>query len=106
MRDVIHLKEETKMMLQKILMICLPLFLVSCASNTGIIKIGEEKFFIAKQAATGFPGTGGIKTEALKEASQYCTSQSKNLKVIELKENEGPYILGKYPRVELTFLCE
>jgi hypothetical protein len=36
-------------------------------SNTGIIKIGEDKLFIAKQATTGFPGTGGIKTEALKE---------------------------------------
>ncbi|WP_153304441.1 hypothetical protein [Desulfosudis oleivorans] len=93
-------------MLRKILFICLTLFLVSCASNTGIIKIGEEKLFIAKQAATGFPGTGGIKTEALKEASEYCTSQNKILKIVELKENEGPYILGKYPRVELTFICE
>jgi hypothetical protein len=87
-------------------MICLPLFLVSCASNTGIIKIGEGKLFIAKQAATGLPGTGGIKTEALKEASEYCESRNKPLKIIELKENEGPYILGKYPRVELTFICE
>lgn len=87
-------------------MICLPLFLVSCASNTGVIKIGEGKMFIAKQAATGFPGTGGIKTEALNEASEYCTSQKKSLKIIELNENEGPYIFGKYPRVELTFHCE
>lgn len=93
-------------MLRKILMICLPLFLVSCASNTGIINIGEEKLYIAKQAATGFPGTGGIKTEALNEATQYCASQNKSLKIIELNENEGPYILGKYPRVELTFICE
>ncbi|TYL49282.1 hypothetical protein [Marinomonas sp. IMCC 4694] len=62
--------------------------------------------FIAKQAATGFPGTGGIKTESLKESSGYCMLQGKSLKVVELKENEGPFILGKYPRVELTFLCE
>lgn len=93
-------------MLRRILIICIPLFLVSCASNTGIIKIGEGKLFIAKQAATGFPGTGGIKTESLKEASEYCESQNKTLKIIELKENEGPYILGKYPKVELTFTCE
>ena len=44
------------------------LFVVSCASNTGIISVGGGKLFIAKQAATGFPGTGGIKTESLEEA--------------------------------------
>lgn len=93
-------------MLRKISIICIPLFLISCASNTEVIKIGEGKLFIAKQAATGFPGTGAIKTEPLKEASEYCKSQNKTLKIIDLKENEGPYILGKYPRVELTFICE
>ena len=80
--------------------------LSSCASNTGVIKIGEGKFFIAKQAATGFPGTGGIKTESINEASRYCASLNKSLNIVQLKENEGPYILGKYPRVELTFNCE
>ena len=82
------------------------LLVSSCASNTGIIKIGEGRFFIARQAATGFPGTGGIKTESIKEASSYCGSLNKSLNIIHLKENEGPYILGKYPRVELTFNCE
>lgn len=82
------------------------LFVVSCASNTGIISVGGGKLFIAKQAATGFPGTGGIKTESLEEASEYCSKQGKQLHVIELDENEGPFIMGKYPRVELTFNCE
>lgn len=41
------------------------LFLVSCASNSGILEIGDGKLFVAKQAATGFPGTGKIKSEAL-----------------------------------------
>lgn len=93
-------------MSRKCLILCVFLIIVSCASNTGVIQIGEGKLFIANQAATGFPGTGGIKTEAIKEASEYCTSRNKSLKIVELKENEGPYVLGKYPRVELTFLCE
>jgi uncharacterized protein YcfL len=29
------------------------LVIVSCASNTGVLQIGEDKLFIAKQAATG-----------------------------------------------------
>jgi len=80
--------------------------LMSCASNSGIVSIGDGEYFVAKQASTGFPGTGGIKTDALKEASEYCKSQNKSLDIIDLDENEGPFVLGKYPRVELTFKCE
>jgi len=87
-----------------IYLICL--FLVSCASNSGVVSIGDDEYFIAKQASTGFPGTGGIKTDALKEAGAYCKSQNKSLDIIDLDENEGPFVLGKYPRVELTFNCE
>jgi len=93
-------------MLKKLLTLSSFLLLASCASDTGIIKIGNGKLFIAKQAATGITGTGGIKTDVLHEASKYCTSIKQSLNVIELKENEGPYMMGKYPRVELTFFCE
>jgi hypothetical protein len=92
-------------MSKKSAVIC-ALCLVSCASNTGILEIGDGQLFIAKQAATGFPGTGGIKTEALEEASTYCSTKGKTLDIVKLHENEGPYVLGKYPRVELTFVCE
>ena len=74
--------------------------------EVAVDQIGEGKLLIAKQAATGFPGTGGIKTDAIMEALKYSSSTNKSLKIVLLKENEGPYILGKYPRVEITFLCE
>lgn len=80
--------------------------ITSCASNTGILPIGEGRYFIAKQAATGFLGTGGIKTDSLMEAASYCTSQKKELNILNLHENDGPFILGRYPRVELTFVCD
>jgi len=81
------------------------LLVASCASDSGIINSGENEYFIAKQAATGFPGTGGIKDDALEEATNFCQAQSQRLNIIQLDENEGPYVLGKYPRVELTFSC-
>ena len=89
-----------------VLTACCGFFLVSCASNSGVVSIGDDEYFIAKQASTGFPGTGAIKTEALKEAGAYCKSQGKSLDIINLDENEGPFVLGKYPRVEITFNCE
>lgn len=81
------------------------IFVNGCASNTGVIATGSNQYFIAKQAATGFPGTGGIKKDSLNEAANYCLSKNQDLEIINLNENEGPYILGKYPRVELTFTC-
>ena len=80
--------------------------LVGCASNSGVVPVGDDTLMIARQAATGFPGTGKIKTEALKEAGQYCAAQNKTMDIIKLYENEGPYIFGRYPRVELTFRCD
>jgi len=86
--------------------IIVAVLLVSCASNSGVVEIGDGELFIAKQAATGFPGTGKIKTEALQEATAHCSSQGKSLNVLKLHENEGPFVLGKYPRVELNFECK
>lgn len=91
--------------MKKFLFLLIPFFASSCASDSGIINSGENQFFIAKQAATGFPGTGGIKADALKSAESFCQEQGKKLNIVLLDENEGPYVLGKYPRVELTFSC-
>lgn len=91
--------------MKKYLFLLFPFLISSCASDSGIINSGENQFFIAKQAATGFPGTGGIKSEALKSAESFCTEKGKKLNIVLLKENEGPFVLGKYPRVELTFNC-
>jgi len=81
------------------------LLLVGCASNSGVVPIGSGTFLISKQAATGFPGTGKIKTDALKEAGQYCIAQNKTMEIIQLDESEGPYLIGKYPHVDLKFRC-
>lgn len=90
----------------KLLVAIVAALLVGCASNSGVVPVGEGTLMIARQAATGFPGTGKIKTEALKEAGQYCAAQNKTMDIIKLYENEGPYIFGRYPRVELTFRCD
>ena len=83
----------------------LALGLLGCASNSGIIAIGDGNYITTKQAATGFPGTGKIKADALQEANRYCASQGKGLEVVKPHENEGPNVLGEYPRVELNFKC-
>lgn len=57
------------------------------------------------QAATGFPGIGSIRTGAIQEASYHCLSGGLAVDIISENNSEPPYVLGNYPRVEITFQC-
>ena len=43
-----------------VLIVGMALLMVGCAANSGIVPIGNDTFFISKQAATGFTGLGTL----------------------------------------------
>lgn len=77
----------------------------SCASNSGIVPLGNDAYMVSRQAASGFSGMGTLKADAIGEAARYCESNDKVFEAIETEESEPPYILGNFPRVELHFKC-
>lgn len=81
------------------------LALTGCASHTGIVGIGPDTYMIAKQQATGFPGLGNMKAEIIAEGSQKCVADGKVFQLVTTNETQPPYILGNYPRSEITFMC-
>jgi len=88
--------------------VALAIPMASCASNSGVVPNGQGSYVVTKQAATGFPGLGNLKAEALQEANGYCLSQQgqgHELIVTHTTETQPPYVLGNYPRVELEFRC-
>jgi hypothetical protein len=85
--------------------LCLLVGLTSCASQTGVVPNGQGGYLIAKQAATGFPGLGNLKAEAMAEAGQYCAGQGREFLLMGATETEPPYLLGNYPRAEISFQC-
>ena len=88
------------------LAICLALLtLTGCASHTGVTPNGRGGYLIAKQAATGFPGLGNLKAEAMSEADAYCRGQGREFLLISAKETQPPYVMGNYPRTEIEFEC-
>lgn len=88
------------------LVFCILAFCLSgCASHTGVVPNGRGGYLIAKQAATGFPGLGNLKAEAMQEANQYCISQGREFLVTNTTETQPPYMLGNYPRTEIEFEC-
>jgi hypothetical protein len=85
------------------------LLIASCAANTGVVPNGSGSYIVAKQAATGFPGIGNLKAEALEEANRYCASlpgSGHQLFVTRSTETQPPYVLGNYPRAEIEFRCD
>lgn len=79
--------------------------LAGCASNSGVVPMGRWLLSITKQQATGFPGLGNLKAEVFQEAAAHCGTAKKDFEVVGYEETKGPYILGNYPRVDLSFRC-
>ena len=79
--------------------------LVGCASNSGVVSLGADRFMVSRQAATGFSGLGTLKADALREAEQHCSRIGRAVYVLNARESEPPYVLGNFPRAEVEFMC-
>ena len=90
----------------KKLIVCMAVALSGCASNSGVVSMGSDTFFVSRQAATGFSGAASLKGEVLQEASQYCQAMRKTMEVVTLTEAQPPFILGNYPKAEVQFKCK
>ena len=76
-----------------------------CASNSGVIPIGQDTYMVSRQAATGFSGLGTLKADAFAEAKVYCNKQGKLLQVVNTNESQPPYVFGNFPKAEVQFMC-
>jgi hypothetical protein len=81
------------------------LVVASCAANSGVVQTGPDTYFVSRQAATGFSGAGTLKAETIAEAGRYCVRLGRALRVIETSEAPPPYILGNFPKAEVSFAC-
>lgn len=88
---------------QSIVIICTCLALVGCASNSGVVAIGNNTYMVTRQAATGFSGSGTLKADAVQEAATFCQKQGKQMKVVAITEAKPPYILANFPKAEVVF---
>lgn len=87
-------------------LVALVALLAACATHTGVVPLGQGKYMIAKQQATGFPGLGNMKAELIAEGHAYCISGGGEFELLGVQETQPPYILGNYPRSEIVFACK
>jgi hypothetical protein len=84
----------------------LPLVACGCATTqTGPTPAGQDMYVISRQAGAFPSGREPLLQEALIAAEEKCKSEAKKMTRISSSENEGPYVLGNYPRATVTFRC-
>jgi hypothetical protein len=89
----------------KYVLITLVLILSGCASNSGVVPMGNDTYMVSRQAASGFSGMGTLKADAMREAYQQCQLTGKRVEVIEAIDAKPPYIFGNFPKTEIRFKC-
>ncbi len=89
----------------KYILITLVLILSGCASNSGVVPMGNDTYMVSRQAASGFSGMGTLKADAMREAYQQCQLTGKRVEVVEAIDAKPPYIFGNFPKTEIRFKC-
>ncbi len=95
-----------KHLISSVTLFTMAVITLGCASNSGVVAMGKDTYFISRQAATGFSGAGTLKAETLTEAGGFCGAKSKELEVVSLVEAQPPFILGNFPKADLQFRCK
>jgi hypothetical protein len=78
--------------------------IAACAARPAITPAGEGTY-IASRSGQAYNSITGLKAKALTQADEFCSAKHMTFKVLNSTNSEPPYILGNYPRVEVTFKC-
>ena len=65
--------------------------------------MADDVFYATRQASSGFGGVGTIKAKLLNDARVHCEKSSQKVEIIQLWNNEGPFVFGNFPRAEIKF---
>ena len=88
--------------MRKLFLLLLALIIAGCAAKSGVISIGPDTYMVSRQTVTGL---SNLKAEVFQEADEYCKSQNKHIRVVNILESPPAYIWGKFPKVEIQFMC-
>lgn len=91
--------------MQRLLLIAL-LPLAGCAvPTTGIVPLSDGLAKVRHQGNGAWVQTETLKAEATQEASTFCSSKGRNIRVIDVKQTAArPF--GGWPEAEVLFKCE
>lgn len=87
--------------------LCIITLLVGgCATTTtGPTPTGKDQYVMSRQEGAFPSGSEPLLQEVIEQATTFCVSLDKELELIDSHENQGPFILGNYPKATIRFKC-
>lgn len=79
------------------------LLVTACANSSGVFRVDDNNYQIATRATWELGGRAGARRMALEQATRYCETQHKALRVLRSSEDYGHFEGGT---VDMTFSCE
>ena len=75
-----------------------------CSTTTGVVKISDDTYMLAKQDATVWSGAG-VKVELYKEANTYCAKDGKTF--VQVSNTSVDAVSGRsMAGAEIQFKCK
>ena len=68
-----------------------------------VLPLGNDTYEYTREAGTGFTRQTKLLKKAMLVVEAYADGKDKEYEIIEVYRNEGPFVLGKFPQVKVTF---
>ena len=78
--------------------------LAGCGTSTGIVKITDDTYMLAKQDSVAWSGAS-VKVDLYKEANQYCAAQGKKFVPVADKSVDAA-MYQSMAGAEIQFKCQ
>jgi len=98
-------KRVLSIIMKTFLLILLAAVLSACAQSSGILKMGPDTYSITAYASIVRGAESGAKRTAIKDATEYCTSQGKEILVTNISCGGNPRPFHNGAECDITFQC-
>lgn len=90
--------------MNKVLIVAAAAALVGCATNTGVVPIGNGIYMHSKSGSMMTHSGGQVKAELFREAAVFCSKQGKQVAPVNSTSQDAG--IGTYASAEVQFRCE
>ena len=68
-----------------------------------VLPLGNNTFEYTREAGTGFTRQTKLLKKAMTVVEAFADGKGKQYEVVEVYRNEGPFVMGNFPKVKVTF---
>ena len=79
------------------------IFLVGCATSSGVVPTGPDSFMVSRSAPWGSANASTVLADCYQEANEFCAKDGKKMETVHTQTT--PLYFGHRPEAQLDFMC-